>query len=104
QHVYTSKTYHDSFDPIRAIRTKDYSYIENYAHRPLLDLPWDIEESPSGQAVAESITAPRPLRELYDLRTDPSESINLLDDNTDGQQASAIADDLAMRLNDWRQR
>ena len=30
-HVYTTKTYHDSFDPIRAIRTKDFSYIENYA-------------------------------------------------------------------------
>ena len=29
--VYTTKTYHDSFDPIRAIRTKEYSYIENYA-------------------------------------------------------------------------
>ena len=32
--VYTTKTYHDSFDPIRAIRTKEYSYIENYASRP----------------------------------------------------------------------
>lgn len=59
EHVYTMKTYHDSFDPIRAIRTKDYSYIENYASRPLLDLPWDIEESPSGMAVAPLVTAPR---------------------------------------------
>ena len=50
--VYTTKTYHDSFDPIRAIRTKEFSYIENYAPRPLLDLPWDIEESAPGQAVA----------------------------------------------------
>lgn len=33
EHVYTSKMYHDSFDPIRAIRSKKYSYIENYAHR-----------------------------------------------------------------------
>ena len=47
--VYTTKTYHDSFDPIRAIRTKEYSYIENYAQRPLLDLPWDIEESAPGR-------------------------------------------------------
>ena len=31
--VYTTKTYHDSFDPIRAISTKEYSYIENYAPR-----------------------------------------------------------------------
>jgi arylsulfatase A-like enzyme len=101
-HVYTTKTYHDSFDPIRAIRTKDFSYIENYARRPLLDLPWDIEESPSGHAVAPLVTAPRPERELYDLRVDPTETHNLLaGDGLDG--ADAIATDLAVRLQDWRQ-
>src|SRR5271155_3092233 len=101
-HVYTTKTYHDSFDPIRAIRTKDFSYIENYARRPLLDLPWDIEESPSGQAVAPLVTAPRPERELYDLRTDPTEIHNLLTgDGTD--VADQIAADLAVRLQDWRE-
>ena len=102
-HVYTSKTYHDSFDPIRAIRTKEFSYIENYARRPLLDLPWDIEESPSGHAVAPLVTAPRAERELYDLRADPTETNNLLaGDGLDG--ADLIAADLAVRLHDWRQR
>ncbi len=102
-HVYTTKTYHDSFDPIRAIRTKDFSYIENYARRPLLDLPWDIEESPSGQAVAPLVTSPRPERELYDLRSDPTETNNLLTgDDTD--DADKVAADLAVRLHDWRQR
>jgi arylsulfatase A-like enzyme len=101
-HVYTTKTYHDSFDPIRAIRTKEFSYIENYAHRPLLDLPWDIEESPSGRAVAPLVTAPRPERELYDLRADPTETHNLLAGNgTD--VADLVAADLAVRLHDWRQ-
>jgi arylsulfatase A-like enzyme len=101
-HVYTGKTYHDSFDPIRAIRTKEFSYIENYARRPLLDLPWDIEESPSGHAVAPLVTAPRPERELYDLRADPTETNNLLNgDGLDG--ADLIAADLAVRLHDWRQ-
>jgi arylsulfatase A-like enzyme len=101
-HVYTAKTYHDSFDPIRAIRTKDFSYIENYAHRPLLDLPWDIEASPSGHAVAPLVRAPRPERELYDLRTDPAEADNLL--AGDGTEVDdAIAADLAVRLHHWRQ-
>ncbi len=101
-HVFTGKTFHDSFDPIRAIRTKEFSYIENYAHRPLLDLPWDIEESPSGHAVAPLVTAPRPERELYDLRADPTETTNLLaGDGTNG--ADSIAADLAVRLHDWRQ-
>jgi arylsulfatase A-like enzyme len=101
-YVYTTKTYHDSFDPIRGIRTKDFSYIENYGHRPLLDLPWDIEESPSGHAVAPLVTAPRAERELYDLRADPTETNNLLaGEGLD--RADAIAADLAVRLYDWRQ-
>ena len=102
-HIYTEKTYHDSYDPIRAIRTKKYSYIENYAQRPLLDLPLDIEESPSGHAVESFIKTPRPARELYDLEADPAESTNLL--TTDASvEAEAIADELAVRLNDWRQK
>jgi len=101
-HVYTTKTYHDSFDPIRAIRTKEFSYIENYAPRPLLDLPLDIEDSPSGRAVAPYVQGPRPARELYDLRTDPTETTNLLAGDDAG--ADEIAAELAVRLHDWRQR
>ncbi len=99
--VYTTKTYHDSFDPIRAVRTKEHSYIENYASRPLLDLPWDIADSAPGRAVAPLIGELRPERELYDLVEDPSESHNLLGgDATD--KAEAIATDLALLLHDWR--
>ena len=101
--VYTTKTYHDSFDPIRAIRTKEYSYIENYAARPLLDLPWDIAESAPGRTMAPLVHAQRPERELYDLLDDPTESHNLLGpDVTD--KAEDIAYDLALLLNDWRQK
>jgi arylsulfatase A-like enzyme len=101
--VYTTKTYHDSFDPIRAIRTKEYSYIENYANRPLLDLPWDIEESAPGQAVAPNVGTARPERELYDLIADPTESDNLLVGEI-SDKSEAIAKDLALLLNDWRQK
>jgi hypothetical protein len=62
----------------------------------------DIEESPSGLAVAPFVTGPRPDRELYDLRADPTETNNLLADGDAG--ADAIAADLAVRLHDWRQR
>lgn len=100
--VYTTKTYHDSFDPIRAIRTKDYSYIENYGYRPpLLDLPLDIADSAPGKAVAPLVGELRPERELYDLAEDPTEAHNLLGrDATD--KSEAIADDLALQLHDWR--
>ena len=101
--VYTTKTYHDSFDPIRAIRTKEYSYIENYASRPLLDLPWDIADSAPGLAVAASVGGPRPERELYDLLDDPTESRNLLGPAAT-DKAEAISNELALLLNDWRQK
>jgi arylsulfatase A-like enzyme len=99
--VYTTKTYHDSFDPIRAIRTKDFSYIENYAPRPMLDLPLDIEESAPGRAVAPLSAAPRPSRELYDLRTDPTERDNLLLGATSAA-VETTANEMSMLLNDWR--
>ena len=102
-HLYTTKTYHDSFDPIRAIRTKEYSYIENYVPRPVLDLPWDIKESPSGAAVAPFVNGPRSQRELYDLRTDPTETNNLLAGG-DTPGVDTIAAELAVRLHDWRER
>lgn len=98
--VFTSKTYHDSFDPIRAIRTKEFSYIENYANRPELDLPWDIEESPSGQAVAAQIGPDRPARELYDLVADPGEHRNL----AYAPGYKEVVEGLALRLHEWRQR
>lgn len=101
--VYTTKTYHDSFDPIRAIRTKEYSYIENYAPRPLLDLPWDIADSPPGRAIEPLTRGRRPERELYDLETDPGETHNLLGIGiTD--KAEAVAGELALLLDDWRQK
>ncbi|MGB3483787.1 MAG: sulfatase [Mycobacterium sp.] len=99
--VYTTKTYHDSFDPIRAIRTKEYSYIENYAQRPLLDLPWDIEQSAPGRLVGPQSLSPRPKRELYDLIADPTETRNLLAGDVSPEH-EAVARDLALELNDWR--
>lgn len=100
--VYTTKTYHDSFDPIRAVRTKRYSYIENYAPRPLLDLPWDIADSAPGRAVEPLVTSPRPERELYDLAADPTESHNLLTAQPT-EEAETVGSDLALMLNDWRE-
>ncbi|OBB14918.1 sulfatase [Mycobacteriaceae bacterium 1482268.1] len=101
--VYTTKTFHDSFDPIRAVRTKEYSYIENYAPRPLLDLPWDIADTAPGLAVAPLAAGRRPERELYDLVEDPGEAHNLLGPNAT-DKAEVIANDLALLLNDWRQK
>lgn len=101
--LFTEKTYHDSFDPARAIRTMEYSYIENYAPRHLVDLPLDVQDSPSGKVVALLATGPRPARELYDLREDPTELNNLLV-GEEGYGLEAIVNQLALRLHRWRER
>lgn len=101
--VYTMKNYHDSFDPIRAIRTKEFSYIENYAKRPILDLPLDIAESAPGKVMGPLNSAPRPPRELYDLRTDPTERHNLLT-GVVTPNAESVANEMSLLLDDWRQK
>ncbi|WP_345713257.1 sulfatase [Kineococcus glutinatus] len=97
--VFTEKTFHDSYDPIRAVRTATHSYIENYAPRPRLDLPLDIAASPSGAALGEDAAAPRSPRELYDLRADPLERENL----ADRPEVAHVQQDLAARLHAWRE-
>ncbi|PWQ88705.1 sulfatase, partial [Enterococcus faecium] len=79
-----------------------YSYIENYAHRPVLDLPWDIADSAPGRIVAPLAAGPRPERELYDLVADPTESHNLLTDST-SDTAEKVATELSLLLDEWRQ-
>ncbi|MFF0815586.1 sulfatase [Rhodococcus sp. NPDC003318] len=97
--LFTEKTYHDSFDPIRAVRSTRYSYIENYAPRPALDLPLDIENSPSRAALGTDHLVPRAGRELYDLASDPDEVVNLA-----GTPAlAAVEAELAAELQRWRE-
>lgn len=86
--VFAGKTWHDVYDPIRAIRTEKFKYIRNFpgdggaaaSSRPALSLPVDIEQSPSRKALAakgDPHLAPRAEDELYDLTQDPHELNNV---------------------------
>ncbi|MFC4137605.1 MULTISPECIES: sulfatase [unclassified Microbacterium] len=75
--VFTSKTYHDSYDPKRAVRTSDYVYIRNYREGPKLELPADLEASRTRQGFGDGHLAPRPQQELYDRRVDPLELVDV---------------------------
>lgn len=97
--VFSEKTYHDAFDPIRAVRTKRFSYIENYVEAPVLLLPLDIAESSSARSLDPGQTSdPRPARELYDLAADPNERVNLADDPL----YSAVVEEMGELLAQWR--
>lgn len=99
--IFSAKTYHDSFDHARAVRTKEYSYIENYCQRPSVSMAWDIQDGSSVKVIVPEVVAPQPERELYDLRNDPHETRNILASPTD--DVAAVADRLATALRSWRQ-
>ncbi|MDL9938483.1 sulfatase [Gordonia sp. ABSL1-1] len=97
--LFTEKTYHDAYDPIRAVRTKRYSYIENYADRPELLLPLDIADSLSAVSIDERVRVVRRAHaELYDLQADPHERNNLADDPDHAEVAAELSAELAR----WR--
>jgi arylsulfatase A-like enzyme len=86
--IFAEKTWHDVYDPIRAIRTERFKYVRNFpdqndappSQRPLLNLPTDIERSLTRQALAtlgDPHLAPRAEEELYDLSRDPNELNNV---------------------------
>jgi arylsulfatase A-like enzyme len=88
--VFAEKTWHDAYDPMRAIRTQHFKYIRNFpgldgappSKRPRLLLPDDIEVSLSRVALAnlgDPHLAPRAEEELYDLMRDPDELYNVAD-------------------------
>ncbi|RMB57223.1 sulfatase family protein [Tessaracoccus antarcticus] len=72
------KTYHDIYDPIRAIRTGNRKYIRNFIAGPKLPLAKDLEDSQTRQGMGDAHLEPRPEEELYDLSNDPDELTNLV--------------------------
>lgn len=75
--VYLEKTYHDNYDPMRGLRTDRYKYVLNFDAQTMYDV--------------RIATAPRynwfkyPFKktsreELYDLKNDPDEAKNLVDE------------------------
>jgi uncharacterized sulfatase len=107
--------------PARAIRTADFLFIENLApdRWPAGDpespadseierIFGDIDGGPSKAFILEHLdTAPklfalacakRPAEELYDLRKDPDQLVNI----AAGKDYTAVKDDLRQQLDSWR--
>jgi N-sulfoglucosamine sulfohydrolase len=108
--AFSSRNWHDNFDPSRSIRTSAHKLIYNTApatpYRPIRDLA----ESPtwtaynrlfrSGQLSPQHLRLmepSRPVFELYDLAADPDEFNNVA---TVPEKREVFAD-LRRRLSDW---
>jgi len=76
--IFTEKNYHDIYDPMRSVRTREFKYIHNFEPKEsLYQMPILIERSLSGQILKDKIKMNRKKEEFYDLKEDPLEYNNL---------------------------
>ncbi|WP_327584386.1 sulfatase [Nonomuraea sp. NBC_00507] len=92
--LFLEKSFHDRYDPMRAVRTSKYKYIRNFTDGPALVLAKDIEESPSRRGFGDGHLAPRPPVELYDLRKDPWEQLNIAAEPAMAETVASLDDRL----------
>ena len=96
--IFAQMTWHDMYNPVRAIRTTRHKYIRNFWHLPHVYLTKDIYASEAGREVREIDGVPRrPFEELYDIRDAPQE-----DDNVAFEpRYQETRRELSRRLHDW---
>ncbi|AGB15571.1 arylsulfatase A family protein [Halovivax ruber XH-70] len=96
--LFLEMTWHDMYNPIRAIRTDRFKYIRNFWYLPRVYLPRDVFASESGREVREAYAVPtRPFEELYDLYEGPTEVDNVANEPRYEDRRR----DLAERLHTW---
>ncbi|HKK48360.1 MAG TPA: sulfatase/phosphatase domain-containing protein, partial [Alkalispirochaeta sp.] len=99
--LYAEVTYHASYEPQRAIRTRDYKFIKRFADPPRI-VPVNIDGSPSKHHIFKSGIYQFPLYavQLYDLNLDPLERVNVADD----PEYASVRAALEQRLDQWMRR
>lgn len=95
--VFSEKSFHDVYDPMRSIRTRRFKYIRSFEEVKNLPLPTDIARSIASNELRPDAHDPRPPEELYDLQQDPAEERNLAEDPAH----KLVKDELAGRLEEW---
>ncbi|SDQ57404.1 sulfatase family protein [Natronobacterium texcoconense] len=99
--VFAEMTWHDMYNPVRAIRTERYKYVRNFWHLPKVYLTKDVFASEAGRMVRESDgVPPRPYEELYDLHESPQEDDNVVFE----PKYRDVREDLSRELYEWMDR
>jgi len=100
-HIFCEMTWHDTYNPVRAVRTNRYKYIKNFSTSPEVFMPFDVYKGAAGQEMQEEYyESSRPKEELYDLVKDPWEKNNLVREAS----YSVIKKELKTTLVDWMER
>lgn len=109
--IFASHDFHEinQYYPMRAVRTRTHSYIVNLAHPLDYPIAGDVEGSPSWQAISarpdirlgrrtQAAYLKRPAEELYDLKSDPDELLNLAGES----RAAPVLAELQRQLFEFR--
>lgn len=98
--IFSEVTYHAAYEPQRCIRTNDWKLIVRYDDYRGVVAP-NIDECPAKNGLARAGYYRRlmPREELYNLKADPVERQNLINDPA----CAEIYHDLLHRLNRWMQ-
>jgi N-sulfoglucosamine sulfohydrolase len=111
ERIFASHDFHEinQYYPMRSVRTRTHSYILNLAHPLDYPIAGDVEGSPSWKAInarpdirlgqrTQAAYLKRPAEELYDLKADPDELINLASE----ARAAAVLAQLREQLFQFR--
>jgi len=96
--VFGEVTYHASYEPQRAVRTRQWKYIRRFGEKETPVLP-NCDDSPSKDVWMEHGWGERPmaLEQLYDLMFDPNEACDLACDPS----LAGVLGDMRGRLDEW---
>jgi arylsulfatase A-like enzyme len=101
ERIFAEQTWHDFYEPMRAIRTERYKLVRNSEPGTGLQIAADILYSPTVDVMRETLRSwPRPEIEFYDLEQDPWERSNLAG-NPDTREIEGA---LTRELEDWLSR
>lgn len=99
--VFTEKSFHEVYDPIRSIRTEKFKFIMNFETiQDRYQIAADMLQDAVGKYFLNIVENVRPEEELYDLKSDPDERNNLIDDLSYKETAKELKD----KLLDWMSR
>ena len=99
--IYSEKSFHEVYDPIRSIRTERFKFIINFEkNNDRYQIAADMHQDAVGKYFLNIVEKSRPEEELYDLKSDPDEQTNLIDDLNYKETAKELKD----KLLDWMRR
>jgi len=94
--VFTEKTFFSVYDPMRAVRTRDWLYIKNFELSRWSEVPLDCHDTGTNRELGDRYTGGHPADELY-AATDAGGQHNLA---ADARYADTVAR-MRLHLGEW---